>query len=81
MRAWKAATAGRNGTHLQAMASALEQHKRSEQWQTPKLIPLMTTWLNQERWNQTLPEPQAFGVSTKTAGNAASLQRFVDKGR
>jgi len=38
---------------------ALEQHKRSEQWQTPKLIPLMTTWLNQERWLQVLPEPKA----------------------
>ena len=39
------------------MIAALEQQKRSEQWQTPKLIPLMTTWLHQERWLQTLPEP------------------------
>lgn len=42
---------------LAQLLLALEQHKRSEQWQTPKLIPLMTTWLHQERWNQTLPEP------------------------
>ena len=42
---------------LPVMLAALAQHKRSEQWQEPKLIPLMTTWLNQERWLQTLPEP------------------------
>ncbi len=45
---------------LETVLAALEQHKRSEQWQTPRLIPLMTTWLNQERWLQTLPEaPQS----------------------
>lgn len=42
---------------LMRMFAALAQHKRSEQWQDPKLIPLMTTWLNQERWLQVLPEP------------------------
>ena len=46
-------------TTVGVMLAALEQHKRSEQWQTPKLIPLMTTWLNQERWLQVLPEPKA----------------------
>ncbi len=44
------------GSHFTAMIDALAQHKRSEQWQSPKLIPLMTTWLNQERWTQVLPE-------------------------
>lgn len=43
---------------LAVMLAALEQHKLSEQWQTPKLIPLMTTWLNQERWFQRLPGRQ-----------------------
>ncbi len=79
LRAWTNATKGRNGTHLAVMTTALEQHKRSEQWQTPKLIPLLTTWLNQERWNQTLPEPRRMGVTSKTAGNQAALQRFVDR--
>jgi len=55
LKAWKSATKGRNGAHLETMLGALEQHKRSEQWQTAKLIPLMTTWLNQERWTQVLP--------------------------
>ena len=76
-RAWKTATSNRPTSHMQTMFAALEQHKRSEQWQTPKLIPLMTTWLNQERWNQTLPEPRQFGVTPKTAGNAAALARFA----
>ena len=35
---------------------ALEQHKRSEQWQNPRFIPSMTTWLDEERWIQVLPE-------------------------
>ncbi len=56
LRAFQNATRGRNGTHFTAMIDALAQHKRSEQWQSPKLIPLMTTWLNQERWTQVLPE-------------------------
>lgn len=58
-KAFENATAGRNGTHLASLHAALEQHKRSEQWKNPRLIPLMTTWLNQERWTQTLPEPEA----------------------
>ena len=53
--AFKTATHGKNGTHFAVMLEALEQQKHSEQWQTPKLIPLMTTWLNQERWLQSLP--------------------------
>lgn len=32
------------------IVSALRKQKKTEQWQNPKLIPLMTTWLNQSRW-------------------------------
>lgn len=39
--------------------AALANHKASEQWQTPKHIPGMDTWLMEERWRQTLPPPQA----------------------
>lgn len=53
------------------MLTALEQHKRSEQWQTPKLIPLMTTWLNQERWNQVLPETVRVSASGQSTFAAA----------
>lgn len=49
----------RKSVTLDAMLAALEQHKRSDQWHDPKLIPLMTTWLNGERWIQRLPEAAA----------------------
>ena len=49
---------------LDTMLTALAQHERSEQWHTPKLIPLMTTWLNQERWLQVLPEAHQTGPPT-----------------
>lgn len=37
---------------------AIEQHKRSKQWQKndAEFIPNPSTWLNQERWNDTLPQ-------------------------
>jgi hypothetical protein len=45
------------------MLHALEQHKRSEQWQNPRYIPSMLTWLRDEMWIQTLPEPQPARLS------------------
>lgn len=61
----------RRSCDLATMLTALEQHKRSEQWQTPSLIALMTTWLNQERWGQVLPE-SGNGMSVRTQKLAAS---------
>jgi hypothetical protein len=43
-------------TPFETLLSALEQHKRSEQWQK-HIIPSMVTWLREERWIQILPEP------------------------
>ena len=37
------------------LMAALAQHKQSAQWETPRHIPLMTTWLEQQRWIQVLP--------------------------
>ena len=51
---WKA----RQLAFFDELMSALEQHKRSEQWQTPQFIPGLTVWLNQQRWRQVLPEPK-----------------------
>ena len=45
------------------MLHALEQHKRSVQWQDPRFIPSMTTWLDEERWIQTLPETTPLRLS------------------
>lgn len=77
-RAFRGALKGRDvSAHLTVMLAALEQHQRSEQWQNPKYIPLMTTWLNQERWTMQLPESSPMGQSVKTVGNQAALERFV----
>lgn len=55
--------------HFQRMMTALRQHKRSRQWNGPEpKIPLMTTWLNQERWNQVLPETRQFGDGGRVPG-------------
>jgi hypothetical protein len=43
-------------TPFETLLAALEQHKRSEQWQK-HIIPSMVTWLREERWIQILPEP------------------------
>ena len=44
----------------EVLITALEQHKRSEQWQRePRFIPSLLTWLQQEHWIRVLPEPEA----------------------
>ena len=45
------------------MLHALEQHKRSAQWRDPRFIPSMLTWLQQERWLESLPEPKPAHLS------------------
>ncbi len=42
---------------VETLMAALAQHKRSIQWQTSSLIPMMRKWLEEERWIQELPEP------------------------
>ncbi len=78
-QAFKTAMAGRRPEHLQVMLDALDQQKRSEQWQTPKLIPLMTTWLNQERWNQVLPEQPAVSLGKQSTRLLGMLDQLSDR--
>lgn len=40
------------------LMTALQQHKRSEEWQTPRYIPSLITWLAQELWLTVLPEAE-----------------------
>lgn len=40
---------------LETLLSALEAHKGSEQWMDVKFIPHPSAWLNQERWEDELP--------------------------
>jgi len=46
-----------NKAGFTVLRDALEQHKRSEQWQNVALIPMLKKWLEEERWIQVLPEP------------------------
>jgi uncharacterized protein YdaU (DUF1376 family) len=66
----------------EALMAALANHKASEQWQKASLIPSMDKWLAEERWRQRLDPPGAAPAtgSLRTAGNAAALQRFIDRG-
>ena len=46
---------------LETMLKAIEQQKRSAQWQEMQYIPHPATWLNQERWKDTVtPVKQPF---------------------
>jgi hypothetical protein len=62
---------------FEALMVALEQHKRSEQWQTPKMVIGMRTWLTEKRWNQVLPEPSGLSESGRTT--AANAERLLDR--
>ena len=37
--------------------SSIEAFKLTRQWQDPQYIPMPQTFLNQERWNDQIPEP------------------------
>jgi len=39
---------------------ALKNQKKTEQWQNERLIPLVTTWLNQERWEDDVSQMISF---------------------
>ena len=38
------------------MVTMVLEHSKSKQWQSPDFIPYPATWINQERWNDTLPQ-------------------------
>jgi hypothetical protein len=66
---WQVQTAFIDQVHrctegVAGLMAALENHKRSEQWQTPKLIPSMDKWLEEERWRQRLDPPKAAAPSS-----------------
>lgn len=48
------------------LSNALEQHKGSEQWENPALVPMMKKWLEEERWIQILPERRSGEDRRKT---------------
>lgn len=77
-RPYQAFRAAKKTVTLETMLAALEQQKRSEQWQNPQLIPSMTKWCNEERWTQVLPEPQpAVSKLTKQLADSDAVFRAM----
>jgi uncharacterized protein YdaU (DUF1376 family) len=66
------------GAHV--LMAALMNHRQSEQWIDSKHIPAMDKWLEEERWRQHFDNGPKVETS-KTAGNRAVLQRFIERGR
>lgn len=58
---------------LETLLTAIDRQKCSEQWSKDngQFIPNPATWLNQERWNDELPE-------AKPTGNYAPSERTLD---
>lgn len=54
-RALAAFRTARRRVPFETLLAALEQHKRSVQWQK-HIIPSLLTWLLEGRWQQILPE-------------------------
>jgi len=56
---------------LATLLAALDAQKQSAQWEIPRYIPLMTTWLLGEHWQQTVSAPTVPGLS-----HADQVQRW-----
>lgn len=61
---------------LLTISSALERHKQSKQWTTDggQFIPHPSTWLNQKRWEDELPEETISGE--RTAPDYSDAERY-----
>ena len=51
--------ARRSGVTFASMMTALSNHKVSEQWAVSGKIPNLTKWLEEKRWEGSLPPPKA----------------------
>jgi hypothetical protein len=61
---------------LPTLLAAVEQHKRSEHWEIPRYIPLMTVWLLGEHWRQELLEAPATPIAPVPLSPADQAQRW-----
>ena len=59
---------------FETLMAAVQQHRRSEQWQNPRMIPNLMTWLEQQRWEQILPEPPAVNLKRMTPYERAKYE-------
>lgn len=68
--------AARTHVGMPVLLAALEQHKRSEQWQTARYVPLMQTWLEDKRWLAQMAEP----APAERNSDDARLEALIAKG-
>ena len=46
---------------LETMLKAIERQKKTEQWQNIRYIPNPSTWLNEKKWNDEIPDEALIG--------------------
>ena len=86
MKAWKRAKI--DADLFERILEAVEAAKASEQWQREggRFIPNPTTWINQGRWDDELPEvmPGGYDAGKNTGGRSFStldvLERIANEG-
>lgn len=66
----------------QMMLSALEKQRRSKAWENSKYIPHPSTWLNQHRWEDEIPEEELSSFDTDDFFNTAleRSRKIFEKG-
>ena len=62
---------------LKAILEALAWQRELPEWRKEHggFVPYPATYLNGRRWEDEPPEPQLFGVTTRTAGNAEAIKK------
>lgn len=65
---------------VDTMIESIEKWKKTEQWRDPRYIPHPSTWLNQERWNDEVPEqPKTFNGGQKNHGSENFEQKYIPR--
>lgn len=54
---------------LETMLAAIERQKKTEQWQNIRYIPNPSTWLNERKWTDEIPDDYLVGHSQKKQWN------------
>lgn len=69
-KSWTAATMKKSWPGFEGVMAALEKAKRSKAW-SEGYVPMPTTWLNQERWDDEWPEDDPPAPKSRSASAAS----------
>ena len=66
---------------LQVMLASIEKWSRSDQWTKDggQFIPYPSTWLNQRRWEDSVPEPTKIEVSFPVIARTVPAQNYTQR--